>query len=432
MSQLAASQHDQHDQPAHVQARRQLDLGLLIPQAGFGRTLAGLLIVVGIAAIAGVVVMGLSGSAEAAKATKTHALAGYHMGFLYVLGLSLGCLGLQMILQQFNAGWSATVRRQAETVASLIWVPFLLWIPIAVLETGVFKGYLFKWMNPAYTAGDPLYTEKAAFLNPFFWNIRGVTYFVLWICLATALYYLSRKQDQTGDRWLTAKARWISSWGLLLFALSTAFASFDWMMTLDYHWFSTMFGVYFFAGSIVTTIALLCVILTTLRLSGRLGPTFTQEHQHDLGKLLKAFTVFWAYITFCQYFLIWYSNIPEETAFYNLRNDGGYGPLFWVLAFGHFLAPFLILLFRGIKRNAHALRLVALWMMLMHAVDLFYMVRPQVKSVKVGDNLLIDILGILGPVLLFIGLVVWKMARAPLTPIKDPRLHEVLEHKNYV
>lgn len=439
MSHAATTHHHAdghvHAEQPHVAARRQLDLSRLVPQSGFGLTIAGLFMLVGLACIAVTAMIGFgvigAGDPSMAKAVKTHAIGSYHTGFLYVLGMGLGCLGLQMILQQFNAGWSATVRRQAENVASLMWVPLLLFLPVAIIEM-TSHGYLFKWMNPGYVANDPLYAKKAGFLNPEFWAIRSGVYFLVWIVLGTWLYRLSRKQDDTGDRWLTAKARWVSSWGLLLFALTTAFASFDWLMGLDYHFFSTMYGVYFFAGSMVAGLSLLIIVLACLRMSGRLGPVFTAEHQHDLGKLLLAFTIFWSYVSFCQYFLIWYSNIPEETAYYVHRNDGGYQPIFTLLCLGHFLAPFVILLFRKTKRSAPLLMGVALWMLLMHAADLYYMVRPQVKGVPIDSNLVLDVLGMLGPILLFVGLVVWKVGRAPLTPIKDPRLHEVIEHKNYV
>lgn len=431
MSQIAAG-HDHshgHHEPAYLEARKHLDMNALTWSS---KPLSGLLILIGVAAIAITAFGAFSTAGSEPKIAQTHALSGYHMGFLFVMGLCLGSLGFQMILQQFNAGWSAAVRRQAETMASLAWVLPLMFIPIAYIDMFVLKGGLFGWMNPAKTAGDPIFQAKEMWLNPTRWMIAAAIYFIVWIALGTTLYKLSRKQDETGDRWLTAKARFISSFGLLLFALTTAFASFDWLMSLDYHWFSTMFGVYFFAGSIVSTIAMLCVVMCSLKLRGKFGATFTEEHMHDLGKLLFAFTVFWSYITFCQYFLIWYSNIPEEMAFYNLRKEGGYMPIFTLLCWGHFVAPFLILLIRKVKRNAHTLRLVAIWLLIMNGADLFFMVRPIVTSVPVWSNWWIDVLGIVGPVSLFMGLVVWKIGKAPLVPIKDPRLDEVLAHKNYV
>lgn len=417
-----------HAEAPYVAARRKLDLSRLVPGAGFARPVWAGLLFLGVVGLA----VTLFGAFSTGPNGKTHALTAYHMGFLYVLGIALGSLGIVLIFQQFNAGWSASVRRQAETIASLMPIVLLLFIPVVVIEVGFTHGALFSWMNAEHTAGDPVFAAKSGYLNVSFWLVRAAIYFAIWIGLGAALYRLSRKQDQTGDRWLTARARWVSSFGLLLFALSTAFASFDWLMSLDYHWFSTMFGVYFFAGSVVCALSVLIMILVSLRASGRMGPCFTAEHQHDLGKLLLSFTIFWAYVTFCQYFLIWYSNIPEEAAFYNLRKDGGYMPLFVLLCFGHFLVPFLVLLFRDVKRSTLMLRLVAVWMLIMHGCDLFFMVRPIVKSVPVGEHIWIDVFGILGPVSLFLGLVVWKMGRAPLVPIKDPRLDELLAHKNYV
>ena len=418
--------HALHEE-AHIAARGAIDVSKLTPGPGFASTARFALWFVGVVGILFIVMSGYGGGAE----SKQHALVSYHMGFLYALGLALGSLGLQMILQQFNAGWCAVVRRTAETIASLFWVVALLFIPIAYIELSSKAGMIFSWMNPV-NAGDPILAEKSLWLNPWRWGITSAIYFLIWIVLGLKLYSLSRKQDETGDRWLTARARKISSVGLLVFALSTAFASFDWLMGMDYHWFSTMFGVYFFAGSTLSTLAIMCVILCTLRASGRLGKTFTEEHQHDLGKLLFAFTVFWAYVTFSQYFLIWYSNVPEETAFYNLRNDGDYKRIFQVLCLGHFLLPFVLLLVRPLKRNPHTLRLIALWMVVMHAVDLIYIARPIVSKVAPGTNWLVDVAGILGPLCLFLGFVVWKMSKAPLIPIKDPRLNEVLAHKNYV
>lgn len=439
MSQITADHahhgpDDHHHAEPHVAAAKSLDKSLVTMAPGSGRMLAIGLLALGLISCVLVVVGAFTGHSEHGASLK-HALGAYHTGFMYTVGLLLGCLGLQMILQQFNAGWSAAPRRQAENIASLGWVVAILGLPVFIIELFFSHGLLFPWMDPHITAGDPIYAHKAGFLDPKFWAIRAVVYFAIWIALGTRLYSLSRKQDETGDKWITAKSRFTSSFGLLLFALSTAFASFDWLMSLDYHFFSTMWGVYFFAGSMVSTIALLIVILTTLRLRGKLGPTFTKEHQHDLGKLLFAFTVFWAYITLCQYFLIWYSNIPEETAFYSIRKVGPWSTVGILICAGHFAVPFLLLLVRDIKRNAHTLRFVALWMLVMHAVDLFYIVRPVLEKhdgVKFGDQIWVDVFGLLGPVCLFLGFVVFRLVSAPLVPLKDPRLHEVVHHKNYI
>jgi hypothetical protein len=413
---------------AHVRARKKIDLELVTLRPGAYGGLSILLILAGLAAIA-VTVLGAFSTGEYGN---KHGLVSYHAGFLYALSIAIGALGLSMIFQQFNAGWAGPVRRQAENIASLFWVPAVLFVPVLVLEVFVFQGKMFKWLSADVVAADVLAQHKQGYLNAAFWAVRAALYFTIWIVLGRLLYRLSRRQDETGDKWLTARARRLSSVGLLIFALSTAFASFDWLMSMDFHWFSTMFGVYFFAGSMVAAIALITLVLSVLKLAGKLGPAFTVEHQHDLGKLLFAFTVFWAYITFCQYFLIWYSNIPEETGFYDIRSRGGWQNVGTALVFGHFLIPFLLMLVRNVKRSPKAMIFVSLWMLVMHAVDLFYIVRPMAAQPELGKNLWLDVFGILGPVLLFVGIIVRRVASAPLIPLKDPRLHEVLEHKNYV
>jgi hypothetical protein len=303
-----------------------------------------------------------------------------------------------------------------------------------VLLTG--KGiYLWDWMNTAYVQGDLLYEHKKGFLNVPFFAIRCVVYFAVWLLLAQGLGSLSLQQDLDGDRWRTARARTLSAPGLLLFAFTFAFAGFDWMMTLDFHWFSTMFGVYFFAGNMVATLALGTLVLLTLRGFGRLHGAFTDEHLHDLAKLMFAFTVFWAYISFSQYFLIWYANIPEETAWMLRRKEGPWEWLSWLLPIGHFIVPFLLLLPRPMRRSRRFVAVMAAWLIAMHLFDLYWAIRPEAKvkgEVDVIGPMALDAVAILGPVLFFLGMLVRRVGRVPLIPLKDPRLAEGLAHKNYV
>jgi hypothetical protein len=411
-----------------VAARAQLKPELVRCERGAFKMLSAGLMFIGVLAIILTVVIGF-GAKEAGK----QALSAYHTGVIYCIGLCLGCLGAQMVFQQFNAGWTAAIRRQAENVSSLIWVCAILFVPVIVnayYSGDEFK--LFGWMSPEHTAGDVLFQKKAVWLNLDFWTVRTAVYFFLWTFLALTLAKWSRRQDENGDRWLTAKARKLSAFGLLAYFLTSAFASFDWIMSLDYHWFSTMFGVYFFAGCALSAVALLIMIHAMLLNSGKLKGIVTSEHFHDMGKLLFAFTVFWAYVSFSQYFLIWYSNIPEETAFFNLRQTGDWLTIAKVLCVGHFIVPFLVVLFRPVKRSPRLLMLAALWMLVMHALDLFFIIRPNLREIALGERLHLDVIGIVGPLFLFLGLVLRKVVSAPLIPLKDPRLHEALAHKNYV
>ncbi len=421
MSQITADKgaNDHTPDPAHVRARATIDPDAVSPPSG-GAIGIGLMAVGALLSIVAIVLMFTS--------MRTDALTGYHAGVIYAITLALGSIGLVMILQQFNAGWSCVIRRQFENIGTGIVACAVLFLPIIFAADG-----LFQWMRPE-VAGEYLYEWKKPFLDRGFWVVRSVVYFAVWIILAMRLFTLSREQDESGDVWLTGKARTMSSYGLLLFALTAAFAAFDWLMGLDYHWFSTMFGVYFFAGMMVSTVSFAVLILGVLKMTGKLDGIVTQEHFHDLGKLMLSFTVFWAYISFSQYFLIWYSNIPEETWFYQIRQLNGWKPVFVFLCFGHFLVPFTILLFRATKRHYQLLMAVAAWILIVHAVDLLFVILPTVDAKRADptSGLAITVLTMLGPIILFVGVVVWRVCSSPLIPIKDPRLQEGLKHKNYV
>jgi hypothetical protein len=399
---------------------------------GFGRGLALALIGVGALACVGTAFYAFGGEKQA-----KHALFSYHIGALIALGFALGPLGILMIMHQVSAGWIIALRRQIENMAGMMPVAVVLLLPSLI-----FGPKLFKWMSgdPALLT-DALFIHKQGWLNAPFFYARMALYIVIWLALAWRLTGLSLTQDRTGDKRLSTRAKTISAPGLLLFGLTTAFASFDLIMALDFHWFSTMFGVYFFAGNMVASLSLLAIICALLVRSGKCVGLITPEHFHDLGKLMFSFTVFWAYVTFSQYFLYWYANIPEETAWFKLRTSNGWETVGTALMVVHFIAPFLILLFRDVKRSFILLPLVGLLIIGAHALDLFYQIRPIVFKLEgAGTQLIpgkvgfswVDITGILGPVALFVGLLILRIGTKPLIPLKDPFLPETLEHKNYV
>ncbi|MBL8763114.1 MAG: hypothetical protein JNM07_02455 [Phycisphaerae bacterium] len=397
--------------------------------AGLSTGLIGL----GVACIAVVAAVALgmvklSGSESGLK----YALFSYHVGFAVALGMSLGSLGVVMILNAFAAGWSTTLRRQFENAAAMLPVVLALFLPVLAAAL-LAPGKMFKWMDAAAVAGEPLAEHKAPYLNINFWILRAAIFFAIWLFLSWRMVGLSRAQDESGDRRITSRLRAMSCWGLPLFALSLTFAGFDWFKGLDYKWFSTMFGVYYFAGNTLLALALIIVTLALLRRAGRLQGLVTEDHFHDLGKLLFSFTVFWAYVAFSQYFLIWYANIPEETAWYQHRMQGGWQVLGALMIVGHFIGPFLILLFRAVKRSPTLLALVAVWQFLMCSADLFYVIRPMAYPDSSGlEHVWLDVLGWLGPVLVLLGFFARRVASNPLVPLKDPRLHEAMAHKNYV
>jgi hypothetical protein len=396
---------------------------------------SAVLILVGLVGLIGTLALGLVNE----KFFK-QALAAYHVGVMTSLAICLGATFFVMVFHLVGAGWVATIRRQFENVMSLLPIIALLVVPLLIIEVSR-GGVLFTWMNKEVQAQDLLAQKKAGYLNVGFFMARALLYLVLWTFITRRLWWYSTEQDRTGDKWLTNRARFTCSWALPLFALSIAFAAFDWLMSLDYRFFSTMWGVYYFAGCAYVSVPVVVMVLALLMRSGKLQGTVTDEHIHDLAKLMFAFTVFWAYIGYSQYFLIWYSQIPEETQYFLARKGGtdGIGEWAWLsklLVIGHFCVPFYFLLWRPIRRSATVLILFALWAVSMQALDMVWIVRPMVYPLEADpvkfDRAWLDVLGIVGALALFFGLLARKVASGPLIPLRDPRLPEALHHKNYV
>jgi hypothetical protein len=390
--------------------------------------------VLGGAAILGLLATVAGGFVVNAK----HAYASFHIGIMSALAMTLGALFLCLFMQLVNAGWYGTIRRQLENIASLAPVIGIIAFGGVLFDIFAKHGNFFIWAGDAYDANH-LLEKKSGFLNQGFFVIRGVIYIVVWTFLASRITFNSRRQDATGDWKYTQKTRFMSTYGLILFAFCTAFAAFDWLMSPDFRFFSTMWGVYYFAGAIFSAVALLIIILSSLRSAGKLEGVVTEDHFHDVGKLMLSFTVFWSYIAFSQYFLIWYSNIPEETAWFVHRTTGAWKPVFQLLCIGHFVIPFLVLLLRNTKRNHKLLRLVAVWAIFIHVIDLTFIVRPMVyvgagaPTFPAGNTgILLDLAGPVAALSLLGFLVVRKIGSGPLVPLQDPRMSEAMAHKNYV
>jgi hypothetical protein len=368
---------------------------------------------------------------------KLHAMASFQFAITGGLAICLGGLFFTLVMNLMAAGWFVTLRRQTENMAMQAPVLLVLAAIVPLIDFFGTGGLLYTWMN-SEQAGSLLLEKKSGFLNVGFFALRLGIYFLLWAIIAGRVGGLSLQQDRTGNKWLTNKARFNSAWGMLVFALTTSFAGFDLLMSIDFRFFSTMWGVYYFAGSAFSAAATIAIIAGLLRRAGKLEGLVSEEHFHDTGKLCFTFTVFWAYIAFSQYFLIWYSNVPEETAWYFVRKQNGWQYVFYVLCLGHFIVPFLILLFRKVKRTPGLLMAVACWMLLMHFTDMFFIVRPMVTTrpnaggLSPLDGLWVDIAAVVGVVGLLGFLFLRRMTVVPLIPIKDPRLPEALEHKNYV
>lgn len=343
----------------------------------------------------------------------------------YLFGLTLALGGLIFVLIQFvtRAGWSVVVRRMAENAMGTMPLFVVLLVPILM---GL--GELFEWTHREEVAQDPLLQHKDAYLNTTFFYIRAVIYLACWLGMAWWFRRESIRQDKLGDPKMTRRLQTVSAPAIIVFALTVTFASFDWIMSLDPHWYSTIFGVYIFSGCMVAILAFLS--LTTLHIKSHpLGGVITIEHVHDVGKLLFAFVVFWAYIAFSQFMLIWYGNIPEETLWYAHRWEHGWRPVSILLAAGHFVIPFFFLLSRDVKRNALPLSLVSIWLLVMHYLDLYWLVMPNLS--ETFHFHIVDVLSLLGVFGLFLAAFTYLSGRPPLVPIQDPRLKESLRFENF-
>jgi hypothetical protein len=350
----------------------------------------------------------------------------YLVAFFYVLTLTLGCLFFTLFQHASRAGWSVVVRRTSESIGSILPVIVLLFIPVYLARHDLYH----HWMSP-HALEDPIIEGKSKFLNEGFWSVRVLVYAAVWTLLGTFFYRTSVKQDESHAVGLTYRLEKASYISIPLFAFSITFAAFDWGMSLDPHWFSTMWGVYMFAGSIMSGFALLALISVLMLRSGLLTGWANHEHLHDLGKLMYGFNIFWTYIAFSQYFLIWYSNIPEETVFYAHR-QGSWETVGIALMVGHFILPFLLLMPRTIKRNPVTLAVGAAWLLVMHFIDLYYIVMPGSPEGHHGFHLAVsDLLVWIGLVGVFVALVALAMKRAKLVPVGDPRLGESLAHVNF-
>lgn len=353
---------------------------------------------------------------------KERAWHAYLVAYFYFFILGIGGLFFAAIQHVTKAGWSVNVRRFCESFTAYLPVAFVTGL---ILLAG--GPSLYEWMNKAHVVEDALLSHKAAYLNLPFFVIRLVLFFGLWLLFAKKLVGGSLEQDKTGDEEITKKS---VGWGigfLLTFALSFSLFSVDLIMSLQPHWFSTIFGVYCFAGLFQSTMATMILLILYCRKKGLLTGYVDENHLHDLGKFMFAFTVFWAYIAYSQYMLIWYANLPEETIFYLPRVTGGWTLVTASLLLFKFVVPFLALLSRRAKRNPAYLGAVCVLILVMQYVDIYWLVYPNFNAEKV-------IFG-LPEVLIWAGFgggfvysVQRFLTRNSIIPLKDPRIHESLHH----
>lgn len=431
---------------------------------------------------AGVGVLGLAGAGAGFAADGQRFAFSYLFAFVVFLTIAIGATFFVLLQHLTNAGWSVTVRRTAEFFMSALPIFALLFLPIAANVD-----HLFPWWNadhgahhapaaagghgdahapapaeghgetahPAPSQGHGEHGQRVAghrlsdeeiehqlhgevmaskgwFLSKGFFAGRAVFYFLFWTLLAMRLFRNSTTQDTTKDLKLTASSQAMAPVATFGLALTTTFAAFDWIMSLLPNWYSTIFGVQIFSSAMVAILSVLVLMAYAMRASGVSGKAITTEHFHDLGKLLFGFNVFWAYISFSQFFLIWYASIPEETVFFHLRwSNGPWKSISLAILFLHFVVPFALLLSRNTKRYAgqKVLALSAGILLAMHAVEMYWLVFPNYAAAKgIGPHLAgalaphwMDLACLLGVGGVYLAAVFFRMSQHPVVPVGDPR-----------
>jgi len=372
------------------------------------------------ALIAGIA--GLGASAVGAVFSIDQFLHSYLWSYMFILGLSLGSMAWLMLQYLGGGAWGMVIRRPAEAAARLLPAVAVLFIPIAL---GIPRLYL--WSHADIVAQDEILKHKAPYLNVPFFLGRAVIYFAGWCLLSWLLNKWSANQDRRGGTVAEHKLSAISALGLIFWVFSITFAAIDWILSVDPHWFSTIFGLLFVAGQGLSSMAFLITVLVMMSRTRPFSQILTPRHMHDLGKLTLAFVMVWAYFSFSQFLIIWSGNLPEEIPWYLERLRGGWGYVALLLVAGHFALPFALLLSRDLKRNFKLLANICMFILAMRFVDLFWLLAPDFRKADFGISWL-DLSVPIGLTGAWLFLFFTQLEKRPLMPIGDPHLEESLAH----
>jgi len=348
----------------------------------------------------------------------------YLVAWLLVVGVSVGCLAISMLHHLSRGAWGLMVRRPLEAAARTIPLVGLLSIPIVL---GIKQ--IFLWARPEVVAHDLMLQQKHWYLNVPFFIGRLIFYFVVWGGFGFVLDRLSRRQDEAPDPGLARRMQLLAAPGLAIYCLLATFASVDWLMSLQPHWFSTIYGIYFIGGQGLAALAFIILIALYLSRRAPMKQVLAPQHFHDYGKLFLAFVMLWAYFSFSQFLIIWAGNLPEEIIWYVRRIENGWGFLALSIVLFHFGMPFLLLLSRNLKRAPKRLGGLALFMLFMRWVDLYWQAEPAFHA----DNrfyfhwLFLTTLLAVGGIWLYAFCA--ELKKRPLLPINDPFLAEAVAHE---
>ena len=350
----------------------------------------------------------------------------YLFSYMLVLGLTLGSLGLLMLQHLTGGHWGIIIRRPLEAASRNIWLVLLMFVPIVLGMKSLYRA----WLDPEKLKAEPLSAYQQGYLTSAGFLGRAVLYFAIWGALVWLFNSWSREQDQNReDRALRRRLKLLAGPGIILYVLAMTFAAIDWVMSLSPHWASTIYGFIFVAGQAITAMSLMIIVVAALSNSEPYAGIIQKRHLHDLGKLLFAFNMLWAYFDFSQLLIIWSGNQPEEISFYRTRLYGGWGVVAVIVLLFSFALPFLVLLSRDVKRSAGLISKVAVWMILMRLVDLFWMTRPEFSSSALPTWL--DIVVPIALIGLWVGFFAFNLKQQPLLPLGDPKLAEAIAHHEH-
>ncbi|HVS01188.1 MAG TPA: hypothetical protein VMT16_00315 [Thermoanaerobaculia bacterium] len=355
---------------------------------------------------------------------RAHFFQAYLVAFLFWLAVALGCFGLSMLHHLTRGAWGVMARRTFEAAARTLPLLLVLFLPLLL---GLHD--LYHWVEPG---DDEILQRKAAYLNVPFWAARAALYFAVWILIAWRLTRLSRRQDESGDPALFRRMQAWSAVGFLALALTGTFAAIDWLMSLDPHWFSSLFGLWFLAGMALSGLTFAIVVAFWLAQREPMAGALQAHHFHDYGKLLLAFVMLWAYLSISQLLLIWGANLPEEIPFYLRRLGAGWELVSLALLLGHFAVPFLLLLSSDLKKRARTLVKVALWLLAVRWLDFYWHVAPTLQAQHGAaphhllTGLWLDLAAVLGMGGIWVWFFLSQLRQRPLLPLRDPFLAEAL------
>ncbi len=360
-------------------------------------------------------IIALAGCGLGAVASPAQFLRSYLVAYLFWFGIALGCMAILMIHHIAGGAWGAVIRRVLESGTRTLPLMALLFLPLALGLSS-----LYEWARPEAVAHDPILQHNRVYLNVPFFLVRAAFYFTVWLTIAVFLNRWSLDQDRTTDPAVGRRLELLSRGGLLAIGLTMTFASIDWVMSLDPRWYSTIYGILVMGGQVLAAMAFVIPIMALLA-RGPLSGIVTAEQFHDLGKLMLAFVMLWAYFSFSQFLIIWSANLPEEIPWYLRRMSAGWQAMSVGIILFHFILPFLVLLSRDVKRDAGALAGVALFILFLRFVDVFWLVTPAFSPTAFAVHWM-DLVTPVAVGGIWLWVFVWQLQGRPLLAINDPSL----------